>query len=165
MLYTKSQGHWPFGSRVQYFSFLKPQCGFHHKYLSSWWVIFKCIGTYFIWALTQENLSSGVCEQLRLRLACTFAQSDQHLCYLLFGKYHIKACYERNFNFVASPCSWAGLFESHFVGSPEDRFWWWGPYNRDIWCDIFWASMYTISSLFWSHKDVAKFEIDGCWES
>ena len=37
-------------------------------------------------------------------------------------KYHIYSCYERNFNFLASLCSWAGWFESHFVGNPEDRF-------------------------------------------
>ena len=60
---------------------------------------------YFIWALMQENLSSGVCEQHRRRPACASAQSDQHLCYSLFGKYHIKACYKRNFNFLASLCS------------------------------------------------------------
>ena len=35
---------------------------------------------------------------------------------------HINACYKRNFNFLASHCSWAGCFESHFVGNPEDRF-------------------------------------------
>ena len=45
---------------------------------------------YFIlWALTRENLSSEVCEQQRRRPACASAQTDQRLCYLLFGKYHI----------------------------------------------------------------------------
>ena len=34
-----------------------------------------------------ENLSSGVCEQHRHRPACASAQSDQRLCYSLFGKY------------------------------------------------------------------------------
>ena len=34
-----------------------------------------------------ENLSSKVCEQQRCRPACAFAQSDQHLCFLLIGKY------------------------------------------------------------------------------
>ena len=48
--------------------------------------------------------------------------SVQRLCYLRFGKYHIQACYKRNFIFLASFCSWAGCFESHFVGNPEDRF-------------------------------------------
>ena len=33
-----------------------------------------------IWASTQENLSSGVCEQPRCRPACASVQSDQHLC-------------------------------------------------------------------------------------
>ena len=67
-----------------------------------------------IWAATWKNLSSGVCEQHRGRPACASAQSDQHLCYSHFGKHHFKACYKQNFNFVASPCSWAGWFESHF---------------------------------------------------
>ena len=34
-----------------------------------------------IWALMQENLSSGVWEQHRGRPACAYAQSDQRLCY------------------------------------------------------------------------------------
>ena len=34
-----------------------------------------------IWALTRENLSSGVCEQQRHRPACASAQSDQRLCF------------------------------------------------------------------------------------
>ena len=42
-----------------------------------------------IWASRQENLSSGVCEQHRRKPACTSVQSDQRLCYSLFGKYHI----------------------------------------------------------------------------
>ena len=41
------------------------------------------------WASSRENLSSGVCEQHRGRPACTSGQSDQRLCYSLFGKYHI----------------------------------------------------------------------------
>ena len=40
-------------------------------------------------ASTRENLSSGVGEQHRRRTACAFSQSDQRLCYLLFGKYHV----------------------------------------------------------------------------
>ena len=31
-------------------------------------------------------------------------------------------CYKRNFNFIASLCSWGDWFETHFVGNPEDRF-------------------------------------------
>ena len=55
--------------------------------------------------LVAKNLSSGVCEQHRRRPACASAQSDQRLCYSLFRKNHIKACYKRNFNCLASPCS------------------------------------------------------------
>ena len=32
-----------------------------------------------------------------------------------------RLCYERNFNFLASLCSWAGWFETRFVGNPKDR--------------------------------------------
>ena len=40
-------------------------------------------------AATRENLSSGVCEQHRRRPACASAHTDQRLCYLPFGKYHM----------------------------------------------------------------------------
>ena len=46
--------------------------------------------------------SSGVCKQQRLRPACASAQTDQHLCYLIFGKCHISTCYKPNFNALAS---------------------------------------------------------------
>ena len=80
---------------------------------------FKCdSGPSIIWASTREN--DGF-EKHRRRPACASAQSDQRLCFSLFGKNHIQTCYERNFNYPASLCSWAGWFESHFVGNPEDR--------------------------------------------
>ena len=41
------------------------------------------------WALTQENLSSGVCEQQRRKPVCPSLQSDQRLFYSLIEKYHI----------------------------------------------------------------------------
>ena len=62
------------------------------------------------------------CEQQRCRPACTNAQSDQRLCYLLIGKYQIYTCHKRNFTFLTSLCSWAGLFGYDMVGDPEDRF-------------------------------------------
>ena len=49
----------------------------------------------FKWASMRETLSSGEggggggCEQHRRRPACASAQSDQRLCYSLFGKYHM----------------------------------------------------------------------------
>ena len=64
----------------------------------------------------------SVCEQRRSRPACALGQTDQHLCYSLFGKYHIWTCYKWNFIFLSSLCSWTGWFESHFVWNPEDRF-------------------------------------------
>ena len=75
-----------------------------------------------IWASTRENLSSGVCEQHRRRPACASAQSDQRLCYSLFGKYHMFTYYRWNFNILASLCSWGDWFETRFVGNPENRF-------------------------------------------
>ena len=45
------------------------------------------------------------CEQLRCRPACASAQSNQRLCYSLIIKYHIKACYEKKFKFLASFCT------------------------------------------------------------
>ena len=80
------------------------------------------IWTFIKWASTRENMSSGCREQQGRRPACISAQSDQRLCFLLFGKYHIQSCYRRNFNFLDSLCSWAGWFEPHFCGNPEDRF-------------------------------------------
>ena len=43
---------------------------------------------------------------------------------LLFAylKYHIQAWYKWNCSFLASLCSWAGWFESCYVGNPEDRY-------------------------------------------
>ena len=63
-----------------------------------------------------------VCEQHRRRPACAFAQSDQLLCDSLFEKYHMLTCYRRNFNLLASLCSWGHWFETRFVDNPEDRF-------------------------------------------
>ena len=75
-----------------------------------------------IWASTRENLFSGVCKQHRRRPACASAQTDQRLCYSLIEKNHILTCYEGNFNFLASLCSWGDWFETCYVGNPEDRF-------------------------------------------
>ena len=54
-----------------------------------WHVVDKYMHDNNKWALTRENLSSRVCEQHRRRPACASAQSDQRLCYSLFGKYHM----------------------------------------------------------------------------
>ena len=74
------------------------------------------------WASMGENLSLGVCEQQRRRPACASTQTDQRLCYSLFEKCHISTCYKRNFNFLASLCSWGDWFESHFVRNSKAGF-------------------------------------------
>ena len=79
-----------------------------------------------IWASTRENLSLGVSEQHRRRPAYASAQSDQRLCYSRFVKYNIYACYQWNFSFLASLCSWGDWFETRFVGNPEYIF------SRDV---------------------------------
>ena len=63
-----------------------------------------------------------VCKQQKRKPACASVQSDQLLCYSLYGKYHIESCYKRSMVFLASLCSWAGCFESHVVKYPVDRF-------------------------------------------
>ena len=48
-----------------------------------------------MWALTRENLSSGlVYEKQRRRPACASAQTDQRLCYSRIGKYPIYTSYK-----------------------------------------------------------------------
>ena len=64
----------------------------------------------------------GVCEQQNGRPACAYEQSDQRLCYSLFGKYHIETWNKQIFNFLVSVCSCVDWFESRFVGNPKDRF-------------------------------------------
>ena len=78
--------------------------------------------SFMIWASTRENLSSVVWEQHWRRPACASAQSDKRHCFSLFGKYNMWTCYRWNVNFLASLCSWGDLFETRFVGNPEDRF-------------------------------------------
>ena len=83
--------------------------------------IYAKAGTWYgLWR--EKSLFKAIWGQQRHRPACASAQSDQHLCYSLIGKYHIQTCCERNFNFLATLCSWAGWFESHFIGDPKDRF-------------------------------------------
>ena len=67
------------------------------------------------------------------------ARKPQRLCYSLIGKDDIKACFKRNFNLLASLCSWGDWFESHFVRNPEDRIcrdirpiWRWLPYWKPV---------------------------------
>ena len=80
-----------------------------------------------IWASTRENLSSGFANN---KVADQPAQSDQPFCYSPSGKYHIKTCYKWNFNFLASPCSWTGLWPGRNLQGQV--FSWWGPYNTCI---------------------------------
>ena len=47
------------------------------------------------------DVRKPVYEQQRRRPACSSAQTDQRLCYWLFGKYHVLTCYKQNLNFRA----------------------------------------------------------------
>ena len=55
---------------------------------TSGWSLNKAFA-HMIWAASRENMSSEVCGQHRRRPACASAQSDQRLCYSLFGKFHM----------------------------------------------------------------------------
>ena len=83
---------------------------------------YLCLYEPMIWASTPENLSSEVCEQQRAQTSLRICAVWLAPCYSLIIKYHIKTCHERDFIFLASLCSWAGWFESHFFENPEDRF-------------------------------------------
>ena len=71
-----------------------------------------------IWSL-RENLSLGVCEQHRRRPAQLISA---FVIRVLESILYILTCYKRNFNFLASLCSWGDWFEYRFVGNPGDRF-------------------------------------------
>ena len=62
------------------------------------------------------------CQQQSHRSACIDAQSDQHRCYSFSGKNNDSSSYAKNAHMLASFCSWADLFESHFVGNPRQVF-------------------------------------------
>ena len=66
-------------------------------------------------------------------------QSDQRLCYSPIGKYHIQTCHKRNFNFLSNLISGKGLFGSHFVRNPEDRFCRNGPYYVEFYLGFYLA--------------------------
>ena len=58
--------------------------------------VILCAQPLTCWILfLQENLSSVV---------CSYAQTDQHLCFSLIGKYHISTFFKGNFNIPASLC-------------------------------------------------------------
>ena len=54
----------------------------------------------------------AICEQQRRRSACTFAQTDQHLCCSLPRYYNITSSYICNFMTLACFCGWAGRCNS-----------------------------------------------------
>ena len=77
---------------IQLLYFVQTQEFIHVLYIEQFYAV--CHGNemdckHMVWASTQENLASGVCEQHRRRPACASAQSDQRLCYSLFEKNHI----------------------------------------------------------------------------
>ena len=77
--------------------------------------------SFIIWALIWLwKPDFVVCGQQRCWLACTSAQSDQHLCYSLHAMYHIWTCFLRNFNTLSSLCSWAWLFEHYLIANTEN---------------------------------------------
>ena len=76
--------------------YLEPNKMFDDAYLHR----LQEVGSKVFLALTQENLSSVVCEQQRRRPACASVQSDQRICLSLIGKYNIITCYKRKFTIL-----------------------------------------------------------------
>ena len=64
----------------------------------------------------------AICEQQRCRSVCTSAQSDQHICCLLFRQYNTWTCKIQNFKPLPSFRGCAGPFVSYLVANPNDRF-------------------------------------------
>ena len=78
----------------------------HSTYNNLHWS--TCLISISIWTTTRQPGFGGV--------RTTKAQTSLHI-----WKYRITSCYERNFNYLTSLCSWADWFQSNFVGNPEDR--------------------------------------------
>ena len=96
-------------------------CPFVHLYsdllLLCWmgFIYFHQLTT--IWASTRESLSSVFANNKSHRPACALVQSGQRLCYCI-----IQICFEQNFNFLASLCSWTDRFESRSLcQKPKDK--------------------------------------------
>ena len=83
------------------------------------------VDIFIMWATSWENLVYAICEQQRHRSACTSAQSDQRLCCSLLRLYYTYTYYIQNFKSLASPCSWAGRFESYLVANPRRQVFSW----------------------------------------
>ena len=66
-----------------------PESEFSAKNLLNVYFMTHFLNSFYILASTRENLSSEVCEQQRRRQVCASAQSDQRICYSLFGKHQI----------------------------------------------------------------------------
>ena len=68
-------------------------------------VYYKGTALYIYLGLDTRKLVFGGFRTTKARTSCMSAQSYQHLYYSPIGKIHIKTCYKRNFNSLASPCS------------------------------------------------------------
>ena len=99
------------------------------------------------WASSWENLSFGACEQYRRRPAWASVQSDQRLCYSLFGKYISRLAT------LFSLCSWAGWFESHYAGNPEDGS---SHDEAQIRLDISCESLSSLISIFRKPREISQ---------
>ena len=90
------------------------------------WYVLKCTllmnGTLWNGPRREKTCLRGVCKQHRHRPASAYAQSDQRLSYSLFGKNHIEAFFERNYNNLASLCSWGDWLSLAFTQTPKTVF-------------------------------------------
>ena len=61
----------------------------------------------------------GVCDQQRLRPACTYTQSDQSLCYSLEYSMTLRLLTEHNLEFLSLKGGITGLSDSTLVKMPH----------------------------------------------
>ena len=72
-----------------------------------------------IGATTSDFQKCGMCDQQRLRLACTYAHSDQSLCELLEYSKTVKLLTEQHLEFLSLKGGCTGLYEYIHVKMPH----------------------------------------------
>ena len=71
------------------------------------------------WAATWDFQPCGMCNQQRLRSACTYVQSDQSLCLALESSMNIKLLTEHYLEFLSLKGGCTGSSESSLVKMPH----------------------------------------------
>ena len=73
------------------------------------------IAHYIIWAAAWDFQQCGMCDQQRLRSACTYTQPDQNLCWSLEYSMSVKLLIKNHLKFLSLKGCCTGLSESTLV--------------------------------------------------